>query len=758
MKKIVLILFILPLSLLSVFGQTPPVKPAQVGTGSSGDAGKPLVMDANGRGTLGDANLYWKIGGNTVAAHSILGTNTNYPFSIYTNNSNRIHVLENGNVGIGTTTPRQKIDIYGGLNALPTFGFSMGQTVALPNGVCGWYHTTGTTSGVSLLYANLGDYRIAAEGVTGLVVKKNTNYVGIGTDEPTAMLDVSSGTIRIRGVTSGTNTDSIMTLDASGYVYRRKIGDATGWTQSGSDLYNTKLGNVGFGTNNPTSKIHAVSSPSTIAKLSTTNHANSWKDLVVYSDAGGAGFLTSSFSGWYSNDDQQTLLLNGGGIGVTFNNLGKLTVPTLRISTGAANGYIATSDGSGNLSWVSPTIPTLATVTAAGNTTTANIGLGITPSVKLSINSGVVVGTSNSIRLYDDGAASTSESNNSYGFGLNPTTGRVGYTAGANGYHSFFTQNTERLRINVNGTSTFYNTIIAPNLQVSTGAATNSVATSDASGNLAWSSSISESVIPSNIVRKNGTNTFTSLNTFSDVTTMSNISGTDASFSNPISVGNATSGLHAMNRNSGDIRYAQIAANNTFTGANIFSTSTFTELKTTNGAQPSAKFTNTSGNKSSSIWITSNMDYTTSNYTANGDIAIDPTTMEMTMTKGYKRQDFHFETNGKQLFNTTFTDGSDSCFVTVSPTTRYLRVYKSTAVTTTKARINLPAAPQNNTRITILVETDPTSIDVKAENSGQSILSAITRFTVIGTGDVIECCFDSTTEGSTGGKWYVKKL
>lgn len=56
------------------------------------------------------------------------------------------------------------------------------------------------------------------------------------------------------------------------------------------------------------------------------------------------------------------------------------------------------------------------------------------------------------------------------------------------------------------------------------------------------------------------------------------------------------------------------------------------------------------------------------------------------------------------------------------------------------------------------IEGDPTSIDIKAQNTGQSILSSITRFTTIGIGDVIECWFDSTSEGSTLGKWYVKKL
>jgi hypothetical protein len=81
-----------------------------------------------------------------------------------------------------------------------------------------------------------------------------------------------------------------------------------------------------------------------------------------------------------------------------------------------------------------------------------NVAIGSTTSaVKLYVNANTTGGTSNSIRLFDDGAASTSASNNSYGYGFNAGTGELSSTAGNGGFHSWYTSNAERARIDPSG-------------------------------------------------------------------------------------------------------------------------------------------------------------------------------------------------------------------------------------------------------------------------------------------------------------------
>jgi hypothetical protein len=59
-------------------------------------------------------------------------------------------------------------------------------------------------------------------------------------------------------------------------------------------------------------------------------------------------------------------------------------------------------------------------------------------------------GYANAIRFYDDGSAGTSQSSNSYGLGF-INNAALSYSAGTSGSHVWFTNNTERARINSSG-------------------------------------------------------------------------------------------------------------------------------------------------------------------------------------------------------------------------------------------------------------------------------------------------------------------
>ena len=102
--------------------------------------------------------------------------------------------------------------------------------------------------------------------------------------------------------------------------------------------------------------------------------------------------------------------------------------------------------------------------------TNARLGIGsASPSVKLYVRANLTAGTSNSIRFLDDGAAATSTNNNSYGYGFNASTGELSTTAGNGGFHTWYTANTEKVRIFNSGGVSIGNTTDpgASNLSVS---------------------------------------------------------------------------------------------------------------------------------------------------------------------------------------------------------------------------------------------------------------------------------------------------
>jgi hypothetical protein len=97
----------------------------------------------------------------------------------------KIH-RDTGNVGIGTTSPEQKLDVRGGMRLGD--GTSAEQYISYHNNIGNWRtginnYGNGTSANQFYIYDN--DYR--------LTVQKNTGYVGIGTPSPEQKLDVRGG-------------------------------------------------------------------------------------------------------------------------------------------------------------------------------------------------------------------------------------------------------------------------------------------------------------------------------------------------------------------------------------------------------------------------------------------------------------------------------------------------------------------------------------------------------------------------------------
>jgi hypothetical protein len=122
---------------------------------------------------------------------AFVGTYSNHPFSIRINNSDKVYVTTNGNVGIGTTVPDQKLVVNGGVSA-SNVAIKFNSSLSTLNGttytagrISSGFDTTSYSGAYLDLEYPTGDNIFS----TGLRVKNGN--VGIGTTDSKTKLQVS---------------------------------------------------------------------------------------------------------------------------------------------------------------------------------------------------------------------------------------------------------------------------------------------------------------------------------------------------------------------------------------------------------------------------------------------------------------------------------------------------------------------------------------------------------------------------------------
>jgi hypothetical protein len=79
-------------------------------------------------------------GGESKSKNRIIGNTDNYSLSLYTNNTSRIHIAEDGKVGIATTVPLNKLSLEGGMRIGSGTGSSERSTNVLHFGDASYVH------------------------------------------------------------------------------------------------------------------------------------------------------------------------------------------------------------------------------------------------------------------------------------------------------------------------------------------------------------------------------------------------------------------------------------------------------------------------------------------------------------------------------------------------------------------------------------------------------------------------------------------
>lgn len=313
-----------------------------VGIGTTSPASK---LDVRGVITGGDGTIQTVI--SYLAAAGVTGTLSNHPYVLYANNAERMRIDASGNVGVGTSSPFDKLHVEG--NTLLSWGADNKFWMAFSNDYrMGMRLSSDTRSATIFATGPAGDggsirfntRAATASGATDYGLERmridSSGNVGVGTSTPARTLSVySASSIPAQIESSGTDARiSIFTSSGSGgqgFVQASSGALLLGSSNTERMRINSS-GLVGIGTSSPQVGVHvsfADQSTNRIRLQNTGSGGGNFDIVGGLAGASNAGLsffdVTNSATRMYIDSSGRVLIGTTATVGGTWSNEVKQT-------------------------------------------------------------------------------------------------------------------------------------------------------------------------------------------------------------------------------------------------------------------------------------------------------------------------------------------------------------------------------------------------------------------------------------------------
>jgi hypothetical protein len=309
----------------------------------------------------------------------------------------RMRITSSGNVGIGTTSPREKLDVDG--NVVTTWGNDRFIGLQFQNG--GDYrnglllHGDNRSTGILSKAGSGSNPYIWFGGGIGTTSEwmriTSAGNVGIGTTSPSEKLHIVGSTAVqiIQSTTAGLNSTLKFTTTARTWGIGANMAlsnsnlEIYDYTASANRLTIDSSGNVGIGTTSPGYKleVNGGSVGNNIARFTTGGGSGGTRGLYVYSNDSYVKLQVNDNAGSVGSWAFMSLNPEGGNVGIGITNPGHKLHVVGAVGIGQNTNGTATIDAYGGKAYYGCDGTQ---ITVAGNT--GNVGIGTTsPGYKLEV-------------------------------------------------------------------------------------------------------------------------------------------------------------------------------------------------------------------------------------------------------------------------------------------------------------------------------------------------------------------------------------